>query len=83
MRAVLKNGIGVFTPQGFLDGNSGSAFLSIEDIEATIKLNASMIIVSLRKVIFFNRNGLDTLVKMFLIVRSSNSNIAVGFCDYD
>jgi len=83
MRAVLKNGIGVFTPQGFLDGNSGSAFLSIEDIEATVKLNANMIIVSLKKVIFFNRNGLDTFVKMFLKVRSSNSNITVGFCDYD
>lgn len=83
MRAVLKNGIGVFTPQGFLDGNSGSAFLSIDDIEATVKLNANMILVSLKKVIFFNRNGLDTFAKMFLKVRTSNSNITVGFCDYD
>ncbi len=83
MRAVVKNGVGVFTPQGFLDGNSGSAFLSIEDIEATVKLNANMILVSLKKVIFFNRNGLDAFSKMFLRVRTSNSNITVGFCDYD
>ena len=30
MRAVVKNGIGVFHPQGFLDGNSSSALLSID-----------------------------------------------------
>jgi len=82
MRAVVKNGIGVFHPQGFLDGNSALSLLSIEDIDATIKTNADMILVSLKKVIFFNRNGLDTFVKMFHRVRSAN-HIVVGFCDYD
>jgi len=82
MRAVIKNGVGVFTPQGFLDGNSGIALLSIEDIEATAKQNADMILVSLKKVVFFNRNGLDTFVKMFAKVRAS-SHTTVGFCDYD
>jgi CheY-specific phosphatase CheX/anti-anti-sigma regulatory factor len=82
MRAVLKDGIGVFTPQGFLDGNSSISFLSIEDIEATSKLNADMILVSLKKVIFFNRNGLDAFVKMFMKVRTAN-HATVGFCDYD
>ncbi|MEA3371985.1 MAG: chemotaxis protein CheX [Campylobacterota bacterium] len=82
MRAVVKNGIGVFSPQGFLDGNNSNAFLSIDDIEATAKLNADMILVSLKKVIFFNRNGLDSFVKMFSKVRSS-TQATVGFCDYD
>ena len=82
MRAVVKNGIGVFHPQGFLDGNSSSALLSIDDINATLNANADMILVSLKKVIFFNRNGLDTFVKMFNKVRSAN-HIIVGFCDYD
>jgi len=82
MRAVVKNGIGVFHPQGFLDGNSSLSLLSIEDIDATIKTNADMILVSLKKVIFFNRNGLDTFVKMFQKVRAAN-HIVVGFCDYD
>ena len=82
MRAVVKNGIGVFTPQGFLDGNSSASFLSIEDIEATAKLNADMILVSLKKVVFFNRNGLDSFVKMFHKVRAAN-HATVGFCDYD
>ncbi|MEO1937568.1 MAG: chemotaxis protein CheX [Sulfurimonas sp.] len=82
MRAVVKDGVGVFHPQGFLDGNSGNSLLSIEDIETTIKSNADMILVSLKKVVFFNRNGLDAFVKMFQKVRSAN-HIVVGFCDYD
>ena len=82
MRAVVKDGVGVFHPQGFLDGNSQSSFLSIDDIEATIHNNADMILVSLKKVIFFNRNGLDTFVKMFNKVRTAN-HATVGFCDYD
>ncbi len=82
MRAVIKDSIGVFHPQGFLDGASSASLLSIEDIEQTVKSNASMILVSLKKVIFFNRNGLDTFVKMFQKVRIAN-HITVGFCDYD
>jgi len=82
MRAVIKNGIGIFSPQGFLDGNNSTSFLSIEDIEVTAKLNTDMILVSLKKVIFFNRNGLDTFVKMFLKVRQT-THATVGFCDYD
>ena len=82
MRALVKNGIGIFSPQGFLDGNNNSSFLSLEDIEATTKLNVDMILVSLKKVVFFNRNGLDTFVKMFIKVRSEK-HITVGFCDYD
>ncbi len=82
MRAIVKNGIGVFTPQGFLDGNNSSTFLSIEDIEVTSQLNADTILVSLKKVIFFNKNGLDIFVKLFKKIREKNS-ITVGFCDYD
>ena len=82
MRAVVKDGIGLFTPQGFLDGNNGGAFLCIDDINATTKLNADMILVSLRKVVFFNRNGLDVFVKMFAKVKEEK-NVTVGFCDYD
>ena len=82
MRAVVKNGIGVFHPQGFLDGNAALSLLSVDDIEATINTNADMILVSLKRVIFFNRNGLDAFVKMFQKVRAAN-HIVVGFCDYD
>jgi CheY-specific phosphatase CheX len=82
MRAVLKNGIAFFSPQGFLDGNNTSSFLGIEDVEATMQLNADMILVSLKKVVFFNKNGLDTFIKLFLQIRKKNQ-ATVGFCDYD
>jgi len=83
MRAIVKDGVGIFNPQGFLDGNSTGALLSIEDIDATVRLNVNMVLVSLKKVIFFNRNGIDTFIKMFQKVRENNSGISVGFCDYD
>ncbi len=82
MRAVLKNGIAVFHPQGFLDGNSAETMLSIEDIKATEKLETDLVLVSLKKVIFFNKNGLETFVRMLTKVRKS-TQVRIGFCDYD
>jgi CheY-specific phosphatase CheX/anti-anti-sigma regulatory factor len=82
MRAVVKDGVAVFHPQGFLDGTSSEALLSIEDLEAASKLNTDMALVSLKNVIFFNRNGLNTFIKLFHKIRAAN-HIIVGFCDYD
>ena len=82
MKPISKNSIAVFYPQGFLDSNNTSSFLTIEDIESTIKLNVEMILVSLKKVIFFNRNGLEQFIKMFNRI-NKEKNITVGFCDYD
>lgn len=82
MRAVVKNGVGIFSPQGFLDGTAGEELLSIEDLEVTIKSNASMILVSLKRVIFFNKNGLEPFIKLFKTLRKEN-HTTVAFCDYD
>ena len=82
MKAVIKNGVAVFSPQGFLDGNTTSSFLGIEDVEAATNLKADMILVSLKRVIFFNRNGLDAFIKLFFNIRKKN-HATVGFCDYD
>jgi len=82
MRPIVKDGIGTFSPQGFLDGNSSNSFLSIDDLNATSALKVDMILVSLKRVVFFNKNGLDTFIKLFKKVRQSNQAI-VGFCDYD
>lgn len=82
MKPVVKNGIGVFSPQGFLDGNNSTAFFSIDDAEAVSNIKAEMILVSLKKVIFFNKNGLDTFVKLFTKIRQKG-HASVGFCDYD
>lgn len=82
MRAVVKGRVGVFYLQGFLDGNNAPSFLTIEDIKATEELNIDMLLVSLKKVIFFNKNGLDVFVKLLINVRN-HQHITVGFCDYD
>lgn len=82
MRAVTKGRIGIFHLQGFLDGNNAPAFLTIDDIKATEALNIDMLLVSLKKVIFFNKNGLDSFVKLLNSIRIQK-HIVVGFCDYD
>ncbi|MDY0116663.1 MAG: chemotaxis protein CheX [Sulfurimonadaceae bacterium] len=82
MRPVVAGGIAVFYPQGFLDGISSQAILTLDDIESTENLKVEMVLVSLKKVIFFNRNGLDIFIKMFIRVRAKNL-ATVGFCDVD
>jgi len=82
MRAVVKNKIGLFTPQGFLDGTTAPAMLSAEDVNATLALNIDMLLVSLQKVIFFNKNGLDTFVNLLKNIHKK-SGISIGICDYD
>ncbi len=82
MRAVVKDGLGIFNPQGFLDGTNTPTFLTLEDIQATKQLKISMLLVSLKKVVFFNKNGLDVFVKMMTEVRNE-SKATIGFCDYD
>lgn len=82
MRAVVKNKIGVFHPQGFLDGTTAPALLTLEDIHVTQALNVNMMLVSLKKIVFFNKNGLDVFVKLLESLHTK-SGIIVGFCDYD
>jgi len=82
MRAVVKNRIGVFSPQGFLDGTTAPTMLTMEDIKATQSLNMDMLLISLKKVVFFNKNGLNVFIDLLLSVQKK-SNIIVGVCDYD
>ncbi len=82
MRAVVKNRIGVFHPQGFLDGTTAPSLLTIEDIQATEALNIDMLLISLKKVIFFNKNGLSVFIQLLESVHKK-SGVLVGLCDYD
>lgn len=82
MRATVKGRVAVFHPQGFLDGNNAPSFLTIEDIKATESLNIDMLLVSLKKVIFFNKNGLDVFIRLLINMRNQK-HISVGLCDYD
>lgn len=82
MRATVKGRVAVFHPQGFLDGNNAPSFLTMDDIKATEGLNVDMLLVSLKKVIFFNKNGLDVFVRLLLSIRNQK-HISIGLCDYD
>lgn len=82
MRAVVKGRVGVFHPQGFLDGINAPTYLTIEDIKATESLHIDMLLVSLKKVVFFNKNGLDVFVKLLQNIRNQK-HISIGLCDYD
>jgi CheY-specific phosphatase CheX/anti-anti-sigma regulatory factor len=82
MKPTVKGRIGIFQPQGFLDGNNAPSFMTIEDIKATEALDIDMLLVSLKKVIFFNKNGLDVFIRLLLNIRSQK-HLSVGLCDYD
>jgi CheY-specific phosphatase CheX/anti-anti-sigma regulatory factor len=82
MRPTVKGRVAVFHPQGFLDGNNAPSFLTIEDIKATEALNIDMLLVSLKKVIFFNKNGLDVFIRLLINMRNQK-RLSVGLCDYD
>ena len=83
MRAVVKNRIGIFYPQGFIDGGNARNFLAPADITATSNLKVDMLLVSLKKVVFFNKNGMDILVSLLGECKKNDSSISLGFCDYD
>ncbi|WP_456380707.1 chemotaxis protein CheX [Hydrogenimonas sp.] len=78
---VKKQRVAYFTPQGFLDGNNASQMITIQDMQAVRAAHVSMVLVSLKKVIFFNKNGIgivfDALSKM-----QKELKVVVGFCDY-
>ncbi len=82
MRASVKDSIAVFTPQGFIDGTNAPLLLTVEDINVTKKLKVNMVLISLKKVLFFNINGIHTLVR-YLEEFKKDMSISIGFCDYD
>ena len=82
MRAVVKDRIGVFTPQGFLDSNTAPQMMTVEDVHAAHALKVDILLVSLKKVVFFNKNGLNVFIKVLEKIHK-DSGAVVGLCDYD
>ncbi|HIC44933.1 MAG TPA: chemotaxis protein CheX, partial [Sulfurimonas sp.] len=82
MRAVVKNRIGVIRPQGFLDGTTAPQMMNMEDIHATKMLKLDILLVSLKRVVFFNKNGLNVFIKVLEDIHKEQATI-VGLCDYD
>jgi len=82
MRAVVKNRIGVFNPQGFLDGSTAPQMMTLEDVHAAQALQVDILLVSLKKVVFFNKNGLNVFIQVLEKIHKDSGAI-VGLCDYD
>ena len=83
MRPIVKRQrIAIFTPQGFLDSSSAAQIITIQDMQATMNLNVSMVLVSLKKVVFFNKNGVASLIDVMQKIHKEK-NVIIGFCDYN
>ncbi|BDY12681.1 chemotaxis protein CheX [Hydrogenimonas cancrithermarum] len=82
MRPIIKKQkIALFAPQGFLDGNNASQLISIQEMQTVRSTNVSMVLVSLKKVVFFNINGITILLDM-LTKLQKQMRVTIGFCDY-
>ncbi|NOQ29915.1 MAG: chemotaxis protein CheX [Helicobacteraceae bacterium] len=82
MRAVITNGVGILSPQGFLDGTNAPTYLTLSDVNNLRNINANMLLLSLKSVVFFNKNGLDIFIKVLLDVHD-RKKIPVGIVDYN
>ncbi|MDF1880146.1 chemotaxis protein CheX [Sulfurimonas sp. MAG313] len=82
MRAVVRNRMGVFSPQGFLDGTTAPSMMNLEDIHAAEALKVDILLVSLKKVVFFNKNGLNVFISVLEKIHKKSGTV-VGLCDYD
>lgn len=82
MKPIIKKKLAIFTPQGFLDGGNARSVIEPQDITAVGNTKCEIVLVSLKRIIFFNRRGLTTVLEA--LEKISNQNGAmIGFCDYD
>lgn len=82
MKPVLKEKLAVFSPQGFLDGGNASSVIEPNDVDFVINSKSEIILVSLKKIIFFNQRGLSIVLES-LQKMSNKLGAMIGFCDYD
>ncbi|WP_201352481.1 chemotaxis protein CheX [Hydrogenimonas urashimensis] len=78
---IKKQKIAYFSPQGFLDGNNASQLITMQDMQAVRVSNVSMVLVSLKKVVFFNKNGISIVLDALEKIQKE-LKVTIGFCDY-
>ncbi len=84
MKPVVKHKTAIFQPQGFLDSNNAPFIIEQNEVlEFKKRKDIEGIFISLKKVIFFNKNGIDELLKRLLDIANERKNIIIGFTDYD
>ena len=82
MKPALKNSLAVFYPQGFLDGENAKMIIEPLDIAFLATKKCEAVLISLKKIVFFNKRGLSTAVELLSQIQEKTQAI-IGFCDYD
>ncbi len=83
MKPVVRKRIAAFYPQGFIDSNNAYYIVTEEDIAYSLEREVRMVLVSLKRVVFFNVNGLSIILDNLKRVRERSSIVTIGFCDYN
>ena len=78
---IKKQSVAYFSPQGFLDGNNASQLITMQDMQAIKSTSLSMVLVSMKKVIFFNKNGISIVLDALTKIQK-DTKATIGFCDY-
>lgn len=82
MKPIIKKKLATFHPQGFLDGGNARGVIEPQDINFVTSTKCEVILVSLKKIIFFNRRGLSTVLESLQVI-GNKLGAMIGFCDYD
>lgn len=82
MKPAIKNKLAVFAPHGFLDGGNARSVIDNQDIEFLKTTKCEVVLVSLKKVIFFNKRGLSNVLENLQII-GNYLGAMIGFCDYE
>ncbi len=82
MKPIIKKKLAIFNPQGFLDGGNARSVILPQDVTTVVYAKCEVVLVSLKKIVFFNKRGLSTVLEALQQVENK-SGAMVGFCDYD
>ncbi len=83
MKPITRKRIAAFYPQGFIDSNNAYFIVTDDDIAKALAEEVRMILVSLKRVVFFNVNGMTILLETMKKAREQVPSLTIGFCDYN
>lgn len=77
---IKKQTVAIFTPQGFIDGQNASTFITLQDLQFVETKKFEMVLISFKKVVSFNKNGIDFFEK---VLKDMHKKIKcqIGICD--
>ena len=83
MKPILRKRIATFYPQGFIDTTNAYFIITDDDIQKLIPQDIRMVLVSFKRVVFFNINGITILLDNLQKIKDDKASITIGFCDYN